>query len=517
MAAPVASSATTSTANRELVRMQGVCLSFGGTQALENVDFDLAAGEIHAIAGENGAGKSTLMKILAGIYQPEQGRVALQGEPVELASVAAATAAGISVIHQELNLVDSLSAVENVFLGKELRTRWGLPDRPGMRRRAAVVLDSLGFPADPASPVGSLRMGEKQLVEIAKALLADATVLIMDEPTSALSPAETEALHDVCRRLRDRGMGVILITHRLQEMFLLADRISVLRDGKKIGTWVTHEIESPAALVSLMIGREFSAIGAKAPSPPRTEAVVLSVRNLTLTTPARRLVEDISFDVSAGEVLGLSGLLGAGKTEVLEAVFGITPHRRTGTISYCGLEVHFRQPHESVEAGIAMVTEDRKRDGLLLDQDLEANFLLPNLAHLPHYPLYRPGSARARTAAHATEFNVRYKFIEQASRTLSGGNQQKLIIGKWLLRKPRLLLLDEPTRGVDTAAKAEIYGLIRAATLAGLTVVIASSEIDELMLLSDRIVVLCAGRAAGTLQRSEFSADALIRLAAAHS
>ena len=498
--------------------MQGVCLSFGGTQALDNVDFDLNAGEIHAIAGENGAGKSSLMNILAGIYQPDQGRIALLGEPTVLAGVAAATAARIAVIHQELNLVDSLNAVENVFLGKELRTRWGLPDRPGMRRRAAVVLDSLGFPADPALPVGSLRMGEKQLVEIAKALLADATVLIMDEPTSALSPAETEALHLVCRQLRDRGLGVILITHRLHEMFLLADRISVLRDGKKIGTWATREIESPAALVSLMIGRKFSAIEAKAPAPPRTDdTAVLSVRNLTLTTPSRRVVEDISFDVSAGEVLGLSGLLGAGKTEVLEAVFGITPHWRTGTIHYRGHEIQFRQPHESVEAGIAMVTEDRKRDGLLLDQDLEANFLLPNLAHLPHYPLYRPGSARSRAAAHATEFNVRYKFIEQASRTLSGGNQQKLIIGKWLLRKPRLLLLDEPTRGVDTAAKAEIYGLVRAATHAGLTVVIASSEIDELMLLSDRIVVLCAGRAAGTLQRSEFSADALIRLAATHS
>ena len=510
---------TTGTAanGHSLVRMQDVCLSFGGTQALAHVDFDLAAGEIHALAGENGAGKSSLMKVLAGIYQPDQGRIALRGEPRQLTGVAAATAAGIAVIHQELNLVDSLSAVENVFLGKELRGRWGLPDRSAMRQRAAAVLDSLGFPADPALPVGGLRMGEKQLVEIAKALLADATVLIMDEPTSALSGAEAEVLYRLCRRLRERGMGVILITHRLQEMFLLADRISVLRDGKKIGTWATSEIESSAALVSLMIGRNFSAIGERAPAPPRTDdTALLCVRHLTLATPARRLVDDVSFDVSAGEVLGLSGLLGSGKTEVLEALFGITPHRRTGAIRYRGHEVDFRQACESVEAGVAMVTEDRKRDGLLLDQDLEANFLLPNLARLPHYPLYRAGSERTQAAAHAVAFNVRYKFIGQASGTLSGGNQQKLIIGKWLLRKPRLLLLDEPTRGVDTAAKAEIYGLIRTATRAGLTVVIASAEIDELMLLCDRIVVLCAGRATGTLQRSEFSADALIRLAAGH-
>jgi ribose transport system ATP-binding protein len=498
--------------------MEAVSLSFGGTQALDGVDFDLLPGEIHAIAGENGAGKSSLMKILAGIYQPERGKLALGDKPVRLDGVAAATAQGIAVIHQELNLVDSLSAVENVFLGKELRTRWRLPDRAAMRQRALAVLDSLGFPADPQLPVGGLRMGEKQLVEIAKALMAQASVLIMDEPTSALSPSETEALCDLCRRLRDRGMGIVLITHRLQEMFLLADRITVLRDGRLIGTWPTAEIESPAALVSLMIGRKFSAIGDKAAaSLSAADAPILSIKRLSVHTPVRKVVDEVSLDVRAGEVLGLSGLLGAGKTEILEALFGVSPHRVSGRIIWRGRDVHFDEPFQAVEAGMAMVTEDRKRDGLLLDQDLEANFLLPSLARLPRYPLYDPGSARRQTLAHAAAFNVRCKHIDQTGGTLSGGNQQKLVIGKWLLHRPRLLLLDEPTRGVDTAAKAEIYGLIRSATQDGMTVVIASSEIDELMLLCDRIVVLCAGRATGKLARDAFSADALIRLAADHS
>lgn len=500
-----------------LVRMTGVSLSFGGTQALDNVDFDLEAGEIHAIAGENGAGKSTLMKILAGIYQPARGELMLRGEPTQLLGVAAAQAEGIVVIHQELNLVDSLSAVENVFLGKELLKRWRLPDRERMRSRSEAVLRSLGFPADPQAPVGALRMGEKQLVEIAKALIADATVLIMDEPTSALSDTETQALYVLCRRLRAQGIGIVLITHRLEEMFLLADRITVLRDGKKIGTWPTSQVDSPAALVSLMIGKKFSALGDKAPMLPRQHAAcVLAVEHLALITPARRLVDDVSFSISAGEVLGLSGLLGAGKTEILEALFGISPHRIEGRIRYCGLSVAFREPYEAVEAGIAMVTEDRKRDGLLLDQDLEANVLLPNLGQLPGYPLYRARAARTQAAALASAFNVRHKFLEQPAGTLSGGNQQKLIIGKWLMRRPRLLLLDEPTRGVDTAAKAEIYALIRKATESGLTVLIASAEIDELMLLCDRIVVLGEGRMTGTLQRAEFSADSLLRLAAGH-
>ena len=310
----------------------------------------------------------------------------------------------------------------------------------------------------------------------------------------------------------------MLITHRLEEMFLLADRISVLRDGRKIGTWATSEIESPSALVSLMIGKKFSALGDKESAlPGPTVAPLLTVEHLALATPARSMVDDISFTVGAGELVGLSGLLGAGKTEILEALFGISPHRVEGRIHYQGQDVRFGQPCDAVEAGIGMVTEDRKRDGLLLEQDLEANFLLPNLGQLPGYPLYRRRLARARTIANATTFNVRYKFIEQPSGTLSGGNQQKLIIGKWLLRQPCLLLLDEPTRGVDTAAKAEIYALIRAATHAGLAVLIASAEIDELMLLCDRIVVLCAGRATGTLQRSEFSANALVRLAAGHT
>lgn len=506
----------TPAAGAQLVRMRDISLMFGGTTALDCVDFELVAGEIHALAGENGAGKSSLIKMLAGIYAPERGSIELQGVPTVLDSTAAASAAGIAVIHQELNLVDSLSAVDNLFLGKEMRGRWGLPDRSAMQRKAHDMLGQLGFPADIHLPVGGLRMGERQLVEIAKALLANASVLIMDEPTSALSASEAEVLYGLCRKLRDRGLGVILITHRLQEVFMLSDRITVLRDGRKIGTWATCEIASPAALVSLMIGKPYSALSNRPISALRTrDRPVLSVTALTLSTAAKRVVDNVSFDVGEGEIFGLSGLLGSGKTEVLEALLGTTPYHRDGEVRYLGQKTNFQDASESVAAGIAMVTEDRKRDGLLLDQGLEVNFLLPNFASLPRYPLYRIGSACVRAAKWAGQFNVRYKFIDQLTGTLSGGNQQKLIIGKWLLRKPRLLLLDEPTRGVDTAAKTDIYGLIRTATDAGLTVVIASAEIDELMLLCDRILVLCAGRATGILAREEFSADNLIRLAAA--
>lgn len=499
-----------------VVQMQGICLSFGDTRALDTVDLDLHSGEIHALLGENGAGKSSLIKVLAGIYQASSGRISIRGQERQLSDVRAASACGIAVIHQELNLVDSLSVVDNIYLCREPRTALGLPDRAAMRNGAQAVLDALGFVADSGQTVGSLRMGEKQMVEIAKALIAQASVLIMDEPTSALSPAETAALHVQCRALRDRGLAIVLITHHLHEVFELADRITVLRDGKKVGSWLTPEVQSPQDLVSLMIGKKFAGTAAwqHAQTAGQGAGSLLSAEHLRLNRRARTVL-DVSFSVGYGEVLGLSGLLGAGKTETLEALFGLSPYQRSGRILLHGQETNFTAPHQATAAGLALVTEDRKRDGLLLALDMEANFLLPNLQGLARYPLYHPGSARTQTEANAKHFNVRYHDIAQASGTLSGGNQQKLIIGKWLLRRPTLLLLDEPTRGVDTAAKADIYKLIREAVAAGTSVIIASSEIDELMLVCDRILVLYAGRESGTLTRSDFSVDALIQLAAA--
>ncbi|SAL41526.1 ABC transporter [Caballeronia peredens] len=501
------------TATAPLVEAAGLSISFNGSAALSDVDFDVAAGEIHALVGENGAGKSSLMKILGGLYSPDAGSILVRGEPTTMTNVNDATRAGIVIIHQELNLVDTLSAVDNIFLGKELRTRMGFPDRRAMRDAAAKVLAQLGFRASPDTLVGTLRVGEKQLVEIAKALLANARVLIMDEPTSALSDVETQALLSLTRDLRERGIGIVLISHRLGEVFAVADRVTVLRDGRRIATMQMRQVESSAALVSMMIGKDFAPPERTEAEAPQERPLVVDVRGLTLHGPARALVSDVSFSVQQGEVFGISGLLGAGKTEILEAIFGISPYRREGEIRVAGSARAIDSPDRAAAAGLAFVTEDRKKDGLVLDQSLEANLLLPSLSRVPGFPFYRRRRMHAWAASQARTSNVKHRSLAQDASTLSGGNQQKLIIGKWLMTTPRVLLLDEPTRGVDVAAKAEIYRQVLAAAREGVTVIVASSEIDELMLLADRILVMCEGRARGVLARERFAGDVLIKMA----
>jgi ribose transport system ATP-binding protein len=496
-----------------LIEAESLSIAFNGSPALCSVDFDVAAGEIHALVGENGAGKSSLMKMLGGLYTPDSGTIRVRGAAARMASVNDATAAGVAIIHQELNLVDTLSVVDNIFLGKEIRTRFGLPDRRAMSAAARKVLGQLGFRAPPGTLVGALRVGEKQLVEIAKALLADARVLIMDEPTSALSDTETQALLALTRELRERGMGIVLISHRLGEVFAVADRVTVLRDGRRIATLPMRQVESSAALVAMMIGKDFAPPERSEAEAPRTRERAIEVRNLTLSGAARPVVADVSFSVHEGEVFGLSGLLGAGKTEILEAVFGVSAYRRSGAIRVAGCARELDSPRRAAAAGLAFVTEDRKKDGLVLDQSLASNLLLPSLTRAPGFPLYRRGRLHAWAAAQARASNVKHRSLAQSASTLSGGNQQKLIIGKWLMTRPRILLLDEPTRGVDVAAKAEIYRQILTAAREGVTVLVASSEIDELMLLCDRILVLCEGRQRGVLARGEFSGDVLIRLA----
>jgi ribose transport system ATP-binding protein len=468
---------------------------------------------VHALVGENGAGKSSLMKILGGLYSPDAGSIRVRGEPTRMTSVNDATRAGVAIIHQELNLVDTLSAVDNIFLGKEIRTRMGFPDRRAMRAAAAGVLAQLGFRLPPETLVGTLRVGEKQLVEIAKALLADARVLIMDEPTSALSDTETHALLALTKDLRARGIGIVLISHRLGEVFAVADRVTVLRDGRRIATLQMRQVESSQALVSMMIGKDFAPPERTEAEAPQERPLAVDVRGLTLSGTARALVSDVSFAVQQGEVFGISGLLGAGKTEILEAIFGVSRYRRDGEIRVAGHARTVDSPDRAAAAGLAFVTEDRKKDGLVLDQSLEANLVLPSLSRAPGFPFYRRARMQAWASAQARASNVKHRNLAQDASTLSGGNQQKLIIGKWLMTKPRILLLDEPTRGVDVAAKAEIYRQILAAARDGVTVIVASSEIDELMLLSDRILVMCEGRARGVLTREQFSGDVLIKMA----
>jgi ribose transport system ATP-binding protein len=496
-----------------LIEAAGLSISFNGSAALTGVDFDVTSGEVHALVGENGAGKSSLMKLLGGLYTPDSGHIRVRGEITRLANVNDAARAGVAIIHQELNLVDTLSAVDNIFLGKELRTRLGFPDRRAMQIAASNVLAQLGFRASPGALVGTLRVGEKQLVEIAKALLADARVLIMDEPTSALSDAETKALLTLVRDLRERGMGIVLISHRLGEVFAVADRVTVLRDGRRIATLPMRQVDSSAALVSMMIGKDFAPPERSEAEAPNQRAVAVEVRHLSLWNAARALVHDVSFAVQQGEVFGISGLLGAGKTEILEAIFGVSAYRREGEIHVGGATRASDSPERAAAAGLAFVTEDRKKDGLVLDHSLESNLLLPSLSRAPGFPFFRRKKLHAWAASQARASNVKHRSLAQDASTLSGGNQQKLIIGKWLMTRPRVLLLDEPTRGVDVAAKAEIYRQVLAAARDGVTVIVASSEIDELMLLADRILVMCEGQARGTLVREQFSGELLISMA----
>jgi ribose transport system ATP-binding protein len=496
-----------------LIEAAGLSISFNGSAALTSVDFDVTAGEVHALVGENGAGKSSLMKLLGGLYSPDSGDIRVRGEITRLASVNDATRAGIAIIHQELNLVDTLSAVDNIFLGKELRTRMGFPDRRAMQIAASSVLAQLGFRVSPDALVGTLRVGEKQLVEIAKALLADARVLIMDEPTSALSDTETKALLTLVRDLRERGMGIVLISHRLGEVFAVADRVTVLRDGRRIATLPMQQVESSSALVSMMIGKDFAPPERSETEAPLERAVAVDVRKLSLWNAARALVQDVSFAVEQGEVFGISGLLGAGKTEILEAIFGAWAYRREGEIQVGETTRASDSPRRAAAAGLAFVTEDRKKDGLVLDQSLESNLLLASLSRAPGFPFIKRKKLHVWAASQARASNVKHRSLGQNASTLSGGNQQKLIIGKWLMTKPRVLLLDEPTRGVDVAAKAEIYRQVLAAARDGVTVIVASSEIDELMLLSDRILVMCEGHSRGVLTREQFSGELLISMA----
>jgi ribose transport system ATP-binding protein len=501
--------------------MQGVSKTFGRIDVLRNVDFDLGTGEIHALMGENGAGKSTLMKIAGGIYHDYRGQITVFGKPVRFSNPRDASRAGIAVIHQELNLVSAMTVAENIFLGRE-KVR-GIPffvDRDAQARAAARILNTLNFQASPHTPVSNLRIGEQQLVEIAKALAQNARILVMDEPTSALSVTEAERLHAIIRRLSLEGVSIVYISHRMEEVFDLARTINVLRDGAVAGSLPAAGV-SRRDLIRLMVGRdvqEFLSLRSNevARAPDRDlKPPALSVQNLWLAHPKPTvsrplLVRGVSFDVAGGEVLGLAGLMGAGRTEVLETIFGVQTMASGGQIGINGQLVTIGTPTEAKQAGLALVTEDRKRDGLVLDAGVDFNLALPVLKQLAK-AMFVPRKAENNLAVRQIRsLGIRVRGPRQAAGTLSGGNQQKVVLGKWLETGPRVLLLDEPTRGIDVGAKAEIYQLIQDLKERGLAVVLASSELPELMALSDRILVLREGQPTALLNKIEFSPDLIM-------
>ncbi len=498
-----------------LIEVRQITKRFAGTVALQDVSLEIAAGELHAIVGENGAGKSTLMKILSGVITEYDGELRLRGEPVRFTSTRDAEAAGISIIHQELNLVEQLSVAANIFLGRERRGAFGLLDESSARQEAAELFRQLGCRLDPDQRVGELRVGDQQLVEIAKALSKRAGILIMDEPTSALTETETERLFEIIGRLRADGVTILYISHKMDEIFRLADRITVLRDGLHVTT--VRRIEtSPREVTHLLVGREIEETSFDQPRQPGE--VVLNVENLSLSWPGHARpwrLKDVSFALRRGEVLGIAGLMGAGRTELLECLFGASEIPTQGRVLLDGQPVHFTHPEEAVAAGMALVTEDRKRLGLFSHLTVRDNITVCTLDELCSLRLISGHRERSSSDESIVRLGVKTASGEAAITSLSGGNQQKCIIARWLRTRPKVLLLDDPTRGVDVGAKAELYKLIDSLCRDGLGLIVTSSELPELITLCDRILVLCEGRLTGEFRRGEFTEQRIMEAATA--
>lgn len=481
---------------------------FPGVVALDGVSFDLRPGEIHALCGENGAGKSTLIKTLSGIHPAGsyEGEIRFDGRTALFRNIADAGNAGLAVIHQELALVDDLTVAENIFLGEE-PTRFGLVDWDRIYRDAAALLERFKIDIDPAARTGDLGTGMKQLVEIAKALSKNGRVLILDEPTAALTEAEVDVLLEILRKLRADGLAAIYISHKLDEVFAIADRITVLRDGKSITT-VDAADSSPGEVIRHMVGRKIEDLFPKRESDPGE--VLLSVKNLTVrNSEGRELLHGISFDVHAGEVLGLGGLMGSGRTETLMHIFGAWGRRVSGTVELDGKPFDNPNPREAISKGLVMVTEDRKRFGLHLGRDIGFNL---SLSSLDSEFIDRNREVK-RNGEMFRSLRVKAPSLETGVGTLSGGNQQKVVIGKALLTDPRIVFLDEPTRGIDVGAKIEVYEFINRLTEEGKAVVLVSSELPELIGMSDRIVMLAEGRVGGIFRRDEATQERLLAAA----
>lgn len=495
------------------VAMRGITKRFPGVVALDDVSLTVGRGEIHAICGENGAGKSTLMKILSGVYRPDEGILEIDGVPRRFAGTRAAEAAGVAIIHQELNLVEELSVAANVFLGRERRTRFGLVDDRGMALEAARLLEALECSVSPQVAAGSLRVGDQQLVEIAKALSLEASILVMDEPTSALTEAESARLERTILRLRDQGTTVLYISHKMDEVFRLADRITVLRDGRHVRT-VDRTATTPREITGWMVGRAIE--GHEFRHHRSRGDTALTVRGLTLPWPDHPRgyrLKDISFDLHAGEILGVAGLMGAGRTELLETLFGASEPTWSGVVLLDGRPVRFRHPGEACAAGIGMVTEDRKRLGLFPDLDVAANVSLCSLREAARGGLVSRAREEQLVAGPVAATGVKTPSVHASIMGLSGGNQQKCIISRWLLTRPRILLLDDPTRGIDVGAKAELYALIDRLCRESLAVILTSSELPELLTLADRIIVLAEGRLTAEFPRAEATEQKIVEAA----
>lgn len=489
-----------------LLAMRGVTKTFPGVQALTDVDFVVVPGEIMALVGENGAGKSTLMKVLNGVYRPDAGTITWAGQPVTFNAPGDAQAAGISMIHQELALINELDAGKNIFLGREPRLAPGVVDWRALYRAAQAELDALGLDIRARTPVKFYSIAQQQMIEVAKALSMRARLIVMDEPTSSLTDREVETLFDQMRRLRARGVSIVFISHRMSEIFDIADRVTVLRDGQLVGVAPVAAVTAED-IIRMMVGREVGTLYERGPSV-MTDEVVLSVRNLTSGTRVR----DVSFDLHRGEILGFAGLVGAGRTELAEAIFGARPVN-AGAITLDGQPVTLGRPSLAIRNGIGLVPEDRKQQGLFLRMSVAANTVMAKLHRLLRAGFIPHRRVHDEANAFIERLNVRTPSARQVIGNLSGGNQQKVVIAKWLTLGPRVLILDEPTRGIDVGAKAEIYRLMHDLAADGVAILMISSELPEVLGIADRVLVMHEGRVTGTFDPRTATQDAVMRAA----
>lgn len=491
-----------------LVRMEGINKYFPGVQALQDCRFELRRGEVHALVGENGAGKSTLMKVLTGVYQKDAGSIVYDGAEVEIPSAKAAQNLGISIIHQELNLAPDLTVAQNIYIGREPRRglRLFLNERE-LKRRVERLFERLNMDLDPDEPVANLTVAKQQMVEIAKALSYDAKVLIMDEPTAALSDSEIDDLFVIINQLRMSGVGIVYISHRMDELKRMTDRITVMRDGRYIDTVPTASVTNEQ-IIAMMVGREIYD-STKQNRIAENSETVLEVKGLS----RKGTLDNISFKLRKGEIIGFAGLVGAGRTEVARAIFGADPID-SGEIAVHGRKVTIKQPYDAVKAGIGYLSEDRKRYGCIVEMDVKTNVAVASLRQYVNPVGWVNQGKIAKAADQVVEMlKVKTPHINQDVKFLSGGNQQKVVIGKWLTQGCDILIFDEPTRGIDVGAKSEIYKLLNDLAAKGKSIIMISSELPEILRMSHRVIVMCEGRITGELDREEATQERIMRYA----
>jgi len=485
-----------------LVRVRQVSKSFGAVAAVRDVSFDLYAGEAHALVGENGAGKSTIVKMLAGVHRPDSGSIEIDGQPVELHSPADAKAAGIAVIYQEPTLFPDLSVAENIAMGRPPLGRFGAVDRAAMNQQAELLFRRLGVVMDPARPARGLSIADQQLVEIAKALSAEARVLVMDEPTAALTGVEVERLFAVARSLREDGAALVFISHRFEEITALCQRVTIMRDGRHVSTDPLTDL-TVDEMVRRMVGRDLDALFPKQDVEPGS--TVLQVEGLS----REAVFTDVSFEVRAGEIVALAGLVGSGRSEVVQSIFGVDP-RDAGTVRVNGKALKAGSPRAAMAAGVALVPEDRRQQGLVMELSIERNVTLPRSRKLSKLGLLLGGSERRSAAVWTEKLKTKYGRLADEVGTLSGGNQQKVVLAKWLSMAPRVLIVDEPTRGIDVGTKAEVHRLMSGLAAEGVAVLMVSSDLPEVLGMADRVLVMREGRLVAGLDRADVTEESVM-------